>query len=62
MEGKVLNEMQNEIAHLDVSSTVIRFSVERPIPFEIVKKLILARVQEIENQLRGISKKTATNI
>ncbi len=53
MEGKVLKELRKEITHLDVSSTVIRFSVERPIPLEIVKKLVMARVQEIENQIAG---------
>jgi uncharacterized protein YdhG (YjbR/CyaY superfamily) len=49
----VLKELQKEIAHLDYSNTVIRFSIERPIPSGIVKKLVLARVQEIENQRKG---------
>lgn len=54
MEGNVLKEFQKEIAHLDYSSTVIRFSVERPIPFKILEKLVLARIQEIETQRKSL--------
>ena len=52
MEGNVMKELKKEIADLDYSNTVIRFSVERPIPIEKIEKLVKARVHEIENQLR----------
>jgi len=51
MEGNVLKELQKEIAHLDVSPTVIRFKPKNPIPEVLIEKLVLARVQEIERQL-----------
>ena len=52
MEGNVLKELQKDIAHLDYSSTIIRFSVEHPIPSKILKKLVLARIEEIETNLK----------
>ena len=51
MEGNVLKKLQNVIAHLNFSSTVIRFNPENPIPEVVIEKLVLARVQEIEGQL-----------
>lgn len=51
MEGNVQKELKNEIAHLNVSSTVIRFNPENPIPKVLIEKLVLARLQEIEEQL-----------
>lgn len=51
MEGNVLKESQKEIAHLDYSSTVIRFNVDNPIPENIIEKLVNARIQEIEKSL-----------
>lgn len=51
MEGNVLKELQKEIAHLDYSSTVIRFNVDNPIPENIIEKLVNARIQEIEKSL-----------
>lgn len=53
MEGNVMNDLKKEIAHLDYSNTVIRFSAEHPIPTKIVEKLLFARIQEIENQRKG---------
>lgn len=52
MEGKVLKELQNEIASFDYSNTVIRFTAERLIPLQLVEQLVLARVREIENQCK----------
>lgn len=57
MEGNVMKAMQQEIAHLDVSSTVIRFSVEHTLPLGIVEKLVWARIREIENQCNDLSKR-----
>lgn len=51
MEGKVMKAMQQEIAHLDYSNTVIRFSAEQPIPKKIIEKLVLTRVKEIDNSI-----------
>lgn len=51
MEGNVLKELQKEIAHLDYSSTVIRFNAEHPIPENVIEKLLNARISEIEKSL-----------
>lgn len=53
MEGNVLKEYQKEIEHLDVSSTVIRFSIQYPIPKLTVQKLVLARIQEIDKSINS---------
>lgn len=47
MEGKVLKDLRNEISHLAVSSTVIRFTSENPLPKEVVEMLVQARINEI---------------
>ncbi|MFN4316172.1 MAG: iron chaperone [Chitinophagaceae bacterium] len=52
MEGKVMTELRKEIAHLDYSNTVIRFKADQPIPGDIIEKLVLARVKEIENTVK----------
>ncbi|HEX6226806.1 MAG TPA: DUF1801 domain-containing protein [Chryseolinea sp.] len=54
MEGKVLKELHKEIAGLDYSSTVIRFSAENPIPEKIIAKLVKARIQEIDNSCPSV--------
>jgi uncharacterized protein YdhG (YjbR/CyaY superfamily) len=51
MEGNVLKDLQKEIAHLDYSNTVIRFKAERSISSNLVKRLVLARVKEIDEYL-----------
>ena len=53
MEGKVFKEFEKEIASLDNSNTVIRFSAEHPIPSKIIEKLVLARVVEIEKAIKS---------
>jgi uncharacterized protein YdhG (YjbR/CyaY superfamily) len=59
MEGKVMKDLEKEIAHLDYSNTVIRFKAEHPIPSKIIEKLVLARVKEIDdlfarNQIKNL--------
>lgn len=48
MEGNVLNNLRDEIADFDNSSTVIRFTPEKPLPEKLLKQLVLARIAEIE--------------
>jgi uncharacterized protein YdhG (YjbR/CyaY superfamily) len=52
MEGNVLNVMKAELAGYDNSSTVVRFTAEDPLPQGLVKKLVLARISEIEKSVR----------
>lgn len=47
MDGNVLKELQKKIAHLDVSSTVIRFTPDNPLSKEIIEMLVRARIKEI---------------
>jgi uncharacterized protein YdhG (YjbR/CyaY superfamily) len=59
MEGKVMKDLEKEIAHLDYSNTVIRFNADHPIPSKIIEKLVLARVKEIDdlfarNQIKNL--------
>ena len=57
MEGKVLHNLRDEIADFDNSSTVIRFTAEKPLPEKLVKQLVCARIAEIENTSKGKSNK-----
>lgn len=51
MEGTVLKRLQNIFSDFSFSSTVIRFSVSKPIPQNIVEQLVKARIEEIEESL-----------
>lgn len=51
MEGNVFRELQKEIAHLDYSSTVIKFNADNPILENVIEKLVNARISEIEKSL-----------
>lgn len=57
MDGDVLKALKKEITHLDYSSTLIRFSAAHPVSPGLVEKIVLGRIQEIENQLRNTNKK-----
>lgn len=48
MEGKVLKNLQSQIKGFDSSSTVIKFTLENPLPDALIKKLVLARIKEID--------------
>lgn len=48
MEGNVLKNLRNKLNGYDVSSTVIHFNKAEPLPENIIKMLVLARIKEIE--------------
>lgn len=48
MEGEVLKKLHQEFQDYDHGSTVIRFDVKKPLPANLVTKLVLARLAEIE--------------
>lgn len=48
MEGNVLENHRAEISAYDNSSTVIKFTPQNPIAAGIVKKLVSARISEID--------------
>lgn len=48
MEGNVLHNLRDEISNFDKSSTVIRFTAEKPLPEKLVKQLVSARIAEME--------------
>ncbi len=51
MEGEALRTLAHDLGDFDVSSTVIRFSPDRPLPTELIRKLVLARKAEIDRSL-----------
>jgi uncharacterized protein YdhG (YjbR/CyaY superfamily) len=51
MEGTVLKRLQNLFSDFSSSSTVIRFSVPKPLPRSIVEQLVKARIDEIDESL-----------
>jgi len=48
MHGDVLKRHRRDLAAFDTSSTVIRFTPEMPLPAALVRKLVLARLTEID--------------
>jgi uncharacterized protein YdhG (YjbR/CyaY superfamily) len=53
MEGNVMNELRDEMVGFDSSSTVVRFTADNPIPDSLIRKLVLARINEIDQSLSG---------
>lgn len=51
MEGNVMKELHKELTDFDISSTVVRFTIEKQLPEELIKKLVLARIAEINEAL-----------
>lgn len=50
MHGAVLKLHRKQLAAYDTSSTVIRFTHERQLPGELIRKLVSARIAEIARQ------------
>jgi uncharacterized protein YdhG (YjbR/CyaY superfamily) len=48
MEGQVLKNLRSQLRGFDSSSTVIKFTLENPLPDALIKKLVLARIKEID--------------
>jgi uncharacterized protein YdhG (YjbR/CyaY superfamily) len=48
MYGAVLETYKDELSAFDTSSTVVRFMPDKPLPARLVKKLVKARMAEIE--------------
>lgn len=57
MEGNVMDNLRNDLADFETSSTVIRFTADKPVPEKLIAKLVLARIQEIEQTLAKHQKK-----
>jgi uncharacterized protein YdhG (YjbR/CyaY superfamily) len=49
----VLKTHQDELGGLDTSNTVIRFTPDKPIPTPLVRRLVKARVGEIDDSRSG---------
>jgi uncharacterized protein YdhG (YjbR/CyaY superfamily) len=52
MEGNVLRNHQAALSGYDYSSTVVRFTPQEPIAATLLRKLVLARMEEIEARLK----------
>ncbi|HMP92137.1 MAG TPA: DUF1801 domain-containing protein [Phnomibacter sp.] len=52
MEGQVLQQLGPHLNGFDVSRTVIRFTTQQPLPHTLVKRMVAARLAEIESGLR----------
>lgn len=48
MHGNVLARHRKELEPYDVSRTVVRFTPNRPLPSELIRTLVRARIEEIE--------------
>ena len=48
MSGRVITRLKAELKDYQTSSGAIRFPVDKPLPDSLVKKLVKARMEEIE--------------
>ncbi len=53
MEGNVLHNHKSALSGYNYSSTVVRFTAQHPISGKLLRKLVLARVAEIESRLKS---------
>jgi uncharacterized protein YdhG (YjbR/CyaY superfamily) len=51
--GGVMERFADELARFDVEKGTIRFPIGKPMPATLVKKIVRARVREIEARGRG---------
>ncbi len=51
--GSVFPELEEELAGYQTSSGALRFAVDRPLPEDIVRKLIAVRVRQVLDRSRG---------
>ncbi len=51
MQGDIINKFKDELKGYDLGNRVIRFTPENPLSEDIIKKIILSRVEQInQNQ------------
>jgi uncharacterized protein YdhG (YjbR/CyaY superfamily) len=58
MEGNVMNALREEMTDFDNSSTVIRFTANKPLPEKLIATLVLARRDEIDRNLAKKKKRS----
>jgi uncharacterized protein YdhG (YjbR/CyaY superfamily) len=51
------SKFQNELSSYDVSKGTIRFPLDRPIPYDLIRKIVLFRVKENLKKTEAKSKK-----
>ena len=52
MSGSVVETLKNDLTNYETSKGAVRFSVKKPLPASLVRKLIKARLAEIANHER----------
>lgn len=52
MGTSVMHAFKNELKSYDTSKGTIRFPLDRPLPFALVRKMVKARVRENESRFR----------
>lgn len=51
MDGRVLKDFHDKLETFDHSSTVLRFTADKPLPEALIAQLVRARISEIDHQL-----------
>jgi uncharacterized protein YdhG (YjbR/CyaY superfamily) len=62
MHGAVLKTHARELAAHDASRTVVRFTHEKPLPAALIRKLVRARIAEIERGRRHRTSHTSEDL
>lgn len=52
MEGSVLKNLNHLLKDHSYSSTVIHFSIDKPLPTSLIKTLVKARLSEIDSKIK----------
>ncbi len=50
MSGSIVSQFEDELKEYSTSTGTVRFPLGQPLPREIIKKILLARMKEIDGQ------------
>ena len=52
MSGSLLDRFPKELLKYETSKGTIRFSIDQPLPASLIRKLVKARIEEVESRKR----------
>ena len=55
--GHTVEQFKDELKNYTTSSGTIQFTLEKPLPVSLVKKIVKARIQDIKEKAKKVSKK-----
>ena len=57
MSETIMDHFKNELKGYDIAKTSIRFPIKKELPSPLIKRIVLARIEENKSKIKKISKK-----